>query len=50
MPGTHNSNIKSIPLGMPNISPEMMKMFGQQMNNMSPEQIENMKKMVSPIH
>lgn len=30
---------------MPNISPEMMRMASQQLGSMSPEQLENMKKM-----
>lgn len=43
--GEDNVNFDCI--DMPNLSPEMMRFASQQMNNMSPEQIQNMMRNVS---
>jgi hypothetical protein len=43
MPGISNNN-SNFYLGMPNLSPEMMRMASERMNSMTPEQIQNMGK------
>lgn len=46
MPSNYYIHSVFVNIDMPNMTPEMFKMASQQLKNMSPEQIEQMTKMV----